>query len=321
MRVLLTGASGFLGRHLAAAFTARGDEVTAVVRPQSDTAPLQQLGIRLATATLEQSDRLADAMRGVDAVVHGIAKVHTHGPWSEFREVTVEGTRRVLAAATAANVPHFLHLSSVGVYGWPRPDGRPFTETDQTGHIYRWNYYSRAKHLAEEHIRQSALPFTIFRPTLIYGPGDTGTLGRIVSALRAGKLKIIGPGDNRLSLIYVSDVVDAVVAAAHTPASRGEIYNVAADETCLTQYEFLAALCRLTGTPLPAQHVGFTTAHRLAFLSECVAHATRFAVCPPLTRLAVLLLGGRRAYASDKLRQQLGWQPRVAMPEGLARSV
>ena len=317
MRILLTGATGLLGSHLARVLVTRGDTVTAIVRPTSQTESLRQLGVQCLPIPLDQIDKLTVAMRKMDAVIHAAARVHTTGPWSDYYRVTVTGTRNVLAAATASEIRHFVHISSVGVYGWPRPDGWPFVETDEYGQLHRWNYYSHAKLLAEQLVHQSSVPFTILRPTLVYGPGDAVTLGRIVAALQSRRLKFIGDGTNRLSLIFVTDVANAIAATVHQPKVTGEIFNVAADELCLTQQEFIHQLCHLTGAAVPNSRISYATADRLAFFSECIAHATAFQVCPPLTRLAVLLLGGRRGYNSDKLRHTLNWQPTVAMTDGL----
>ena len=317
MRILLTGATGLLGSHLARVLVTRGDTVTAIVRPTSRTESLRQLGVQCLPIPLDQIDSLTAAMRNTDAVVHAAARVHTTGLWSDYYHVTVTGTCNVLAAAAASKIRHFIHISSVGVYGWPRPDGWPFVETDEYGQLHRWNYYSRAKLLAEQLVHQSSVPFTILRPTLVYGPGDAVTLGRIVAALQSRRLKFIGDGTNRLSLIFVTDVANAIAATVHQPKVTGEIFNVAADELCLTQQEFIHQLCHLTGAAVPNSRISYATADRLAFFSECIAHATAFQVCPPLTRLAVLLLGGRRGYNSDKLRHTLNWQPTVAMTDGL----
>ncbi|HUK83887.1 MAG TPA: NAD-dependent epimerase/dehydratase family protein [Verrucomicrobiae bacterium] len=317
MRVVITGATGFLGRHVAEAFVQQGCEVAAIVRHTSRTGPLEALGVRLHTVTFDQPEALMQAVTGAEAIVHAAAKVHTYGRWREFQHVTVEGTRALLNAVARARVPHFIHLSTVGVYGWPRPDGRPFDETCIFGKPYRWNYYSRAKILAEQFVQQSPTPFTILRPTWVYGPQDTASIPRIVNALRAGRLKLIGDGNNRLSIVYVTDVARAVVAIAQNPKTRGAIFNIANDETCPTQREFLQIICRLTGLEEPTAQISYAAAHRLAFLSEGVAHVTGYRICPPLTRLAVLLLGGQRRYSSDKIRRAIGWQTSIGAEEGL----
>lgn len=174
MRVLLTGASGFIGGHLAEAFVQHSHHVVGIVRPTSRADFLQSLGVELVVSELEDAARLGDLMRGVDVVIHAAAQVDTHGFWRDFVQTTVEGTRHVLEAAQQAQVPHFIQISTVGVYGFPSPSGAPFTEANPYGHIHRWNYYSRAKIEAEKLVREAQqsnlITTTVIRPTWVYGP-------------------------------------------------------------------------------------------------------------------------------------------------------
>jgi len=321
MRIFLTGATGFLGSHVAETLVHRGHTVHAAVRPTSRTEFLRALPVTLHPVALADPAGLERALTGADAVVHLAAHVHTTGPWREFHETTVTGTANLLAAARAAGVSHFLQLSTVGVYGRPRRDGRPFTETDDYGRPYRWNYYSRAKILAEQLVRASPLATTILRPTWIYGPRDTTSLGAISNALRHRRYRWIGDGHNRLSLLYVTDVAAAIALAVEHPAARGEIFNVAADNLAPTQREFITYLCELQHLPLPTTSLPYRLAHAAGWAGECVAHLTGFRVRPPLTRLSVLLLGGSRHYNGDKIRRVLGWQPTVSFTEGLRRAL
>jgi nucleoside-diphosphate-sugar epimerase len=264
-------------------------------------------------------------MAGADVVVHVAARVHTQGFWREFVETTIDGTRTVLAAARAAGVRHFLQLSTVGVYGYPRPDGRPFDERDEYGQPHRWNYYSRAKIEAERLVRAAHEPgrlsTTVLRPTWVYGPRDATSLARLVAALRAGRLQWIGDAQNVLSLVYVTDVADAVYRAATLPAAAGRIYNVATDEPTLTQERFIGRLCELFQLPAPTRRMTYGMAHRLGMVSECMAHATGYRVSPPLSRLSVLLLGGQRRYRADAIQTELGWRPTTRFDDGIRRAV
>jgi nucleoside-diphosphate-sugar epimerase len=323
MRVLLTGATGFLGGHLAEAFVQRGHQVSAIVRPGSRTDLLRSLRIALHPAALDQPKNLLKAMRGADVVVHAAAKVHALGFWKDFVRATVTGTNNVLQAAITAGVPHFIHMSSVGVYGLPRQDGKPYSESDDPGRTYRWNYYSRAKAEAEKLVRNAQthglIATTIFRPTLVYGPRDSATFGGIVAALRSGRFKWIGTGDNLLSLVYVTDVANAVALAITDPQARNQIYNVAADELCATQRQFITWTCQSLDLLVPCAAISYRTAHLIGFACEGLSHLTCYQFHPPLTRLSVLLLGGRRGYNSRKLRAELGWRPNVSLKDGIQR--
>lgn len=326
MNVLITGASGFLGGHCAEAFTRHGDTVRAIVRPTSRTEFLKSLGVNLHTVTLDQADQLRHAMNGVDVIVHAAGKVEPYGHWREFAETTVEGTRHLLQAAIVSGVRHFVYVSSVGVYERPAGEGMLDEETCGYGTPYRWRYYAQAKIEAEKLVRQShaekGLSTTILRPTLMYGPRDTASFfGRIVPALRARRVKWIGDGTNLLNLVYASDAANAVVLAATNPKSHGQIYNIADDENSPTQRQFLTRICELLDLPLPTGSMSYRLAHNLGFLGECLAHATGHRVRLPISRQSVLLLGGNRRFSNDKLKRELGWQPKVGFKEGIQQTV
>jgi nucleoside-diphosphate-sugar epimerase len=324
MRLALTGSSGFLGAALADALAARGHAVTGLVRTANSTPAVTGLERRrvnyadLATVTA--------ALRGADAVVHAAARVHNTGPWREFATGTVALTQTVLAAAHAAGVAHFIHISTVGVYGFPaRDDSPPVDETAPTGNIHRWNYYSRAKAVAEQLVGQAGadgkMAVTILRPTWLYGPGPDAILGRLIAALRAGRYRWIGDGQNRLSLLFLADAVDAIVRVVEQPAARHRVYNLAADELAPTQAAFITRLCHTLQLPLPTGRLSYPLAYRLGLAGECLAHLTAHRLQLPLSRLSVLLLGGHRRFNCDKIRHELGWQPQVHFNDGLPRAV
>ncbi|HUI08614.1 MAG TPA: NAD(P)-dependent oxidoreductase [Verrucomicrobiae bacterium] len=325
MNVFLTGASGYLGGHCAEAFLHHGSKVTACVRASSRVAFLESLGVTLHTAALDQTDELRRGMRGADVVVHVAAKVEPAGGWQEYLEATIDGTRHVLEAAAAAGVRQVIYISSVGVYERPAREGILFEETCAYGTPYRWRYYARAKIEAEQLVReahaQKRLVTTILRPTWIYGPRDTTTVGRTISALRSGRVKWIGSGDNRLNLVYATDAAQAIVLAATNRRADGQIYNVADDSNSPTQRQFLTRICELLDLPSPRGSMSYRLAHNIGFLSECLTHATAFRVRFPITRLSVLFLGGRRRFSNEKIRTELAWKPSVSFEDGIHRTI
>lgn len=325
MRVVITGITGFLGGHLAEAFLQHGHHVTGIVRPQTRAPHLQTLGVTLATATLDDLPALRAACQGADIVIHAAAKVHTHGFWRDFAHTNISGTRHVLQAATEAGVKRLVQVSTVGVYGFPQgTDNPPFHEANDYGRIFRWNYYSRSKIQAEQLVRAAhqsgRITTTIIRPTWVYGARDSTTIERLATALRTHRFRWIGDGHNRLSLIYVTDVANAVVLAAATPQSAGQTYNIADDKTSPTQREFITRLCELLELPLPTNHIAYRTAYNIGFPGECLAHLTRYRICPPLTRLTALLFGGTRRFSSEKIRTTLGWQPHITFDQGIQQT-
>ena len=325
MRVILTGSSGFLGSHLIEAFQQNGHTVVGIVRPNPRAASSPAPGVELFPSALDDVPRLQQAMNKADVVVHAAAKVHTHGFWRDFAAVTIEGTRHVLQAAVQARVPRFVQISTVGVYGFPSPHHPlPFRETDGYGGVHRWNYYSRAKIEAEKIVltahQSGRISATVIRPTWIYGLRDSTTFDRILAALRDRRIKWIGDGTNRLSLIHVGDAARAIVLAATASKAAGQVYNLADDESSPTQRDFILRICELMDLPPPTSTIPYRLAYAMGLAGECVAHLTRYRVCPPITRLSVLLFGGRRRYNSDKIRTELGWQPSVSFETGLMQT-
>src|SRR3990170_5145153 len=154
MRVLVTGASGFIGSHIVERLVAAGDSVRAFVRPSSDVSYLRALGVELAFGDITDPASLSPAMDGIEAVYHAAAAVTDWGPWRLFRSVTIEGTGSVLEAAARANVGRFLHVSTDGVYAHSQL-GKPMTEeTPLETRFAGWDYYRRSKLAAERLPRQ-----------------------------------------------------------------------------------------------------------------------------------------------------------------------
>jgi nucleoside-diphosphate-sugar epimerase len=325
MRIFITGISGFLGGHLAETLVQRDHHVVGLARQTSRCAFVKSLGVELVQMTLEDVGGLARVMNRADVVIHAAAKVPAHGFWSDFVQSNINGTRHVLQAAIEANVPRFIHMSTVGIYGFPRPDRRPFDESCDYGAVHRWNYYSRSKIEAEKLARASQnsgrIQVTILRPTWVYGPRDPITLDRLVPVLRSGRVKWIGNTRNRMSVLYVSDAVEAIALAATKSQAAGQIYNIAADELSPTQHEYFTTICELLGLPLPQDTIPYRLAYAIGFASEWIAHLTAYHVRPPLSRLAVLVQGGERRFSGTKVRQELGWQPKISFGEGMQRTI
>ncbi len=239
---VITGATGLLGSHIAERLVARGDRVRALVRPSSETTFLKSLGVEPAVGDLGDPDSIRRAVGGADVVYHCAARVGEWGPWRAFREGIIEPAGNVFDACRGAGVGRLLHVSSITVYGHPRERADLFTEDEPLGqNLWRRDFYRRAKIRAEELCRGLPGDWTIVRPSWIYGPRDRTTLPRVFKALRAGRVAMIGRGDNLLNIIYAADVAEGAVLAADSPAAVGRAYNLSSDGE-LTQRQFLDVL-------------------------------------------------------------------------------
>lgn len=325
MKVLVTGAAGFLGRHIVTKLLAEGCQVVAIVRPSSDFAPLRRSGVHLVFGDLRDEATLAAAFPGVDAVVHAAATMA--GTWDEYYAINVKSTADLLAHAggrsgrSGARVQRFVFISSIIVYDHTHtPAGTTFSE-DMPLETARLTYYSRSKIEAEELVerarQESGLPTVILRPAALYGPGGAGEVGRSLFPARLGlaagdnRYLVIGSGKLKLPLSHVESVASAVWAALRSPAAAGQTYNVVEDSgsQAVTQKAWLD---RVRAIANPALRV----VRLPVFLGELIAL---------LVRLLFGLIGktppGRLTYlkpyytpfdySNARLRQELGWRPQA----------
>jgi len=311
---LVTGATGLLGSHIAEQLVKRSEPVRALVRSGADTSFLDSLGVEKVVGDLSDRQALLKACEGVRVVYHSAAKVGDWGPWSEFQEITIDGTRNLLEAAEQAKVPRFLHISSISAYGNVDGDGVVLDETAPLGrNLYRWSYYSKAKVIAEELVwqwhKEGRISVTVIRPSWLYGPRDRASIGRLVDAVGSGRAKLIGDGENRLSLAYAGNVAEACILAANKAEAVGQAYNCSSDGE-ITQREYFDLIAAALGAPPVRRRAPYQAARAVAFLLEVVGRLTRRKDPPMISRYAVWLMGRKIFFSTDKIRQ-LGWSPTV----------
>jgi len=320
-RVLVTGASGFIGHHVAVALHHRGIAVRATGRDPAALARLPD-GIERMPGDLRSTDAAA-LLRGCDAVVHSAARSSPWGTAHDFQADNVDATSRLLQAALAAGVGRFVHFSSPTIY---------FSFSDQLQRREdftapaRWiTHYARSKWEGELRVRDAAaqgLPALVLRPRAVLGDGDRAVLPRAMAMARRGVFPLIGGGQAWVDITAVDNVVDATLAALQADAALadGRAYNITNGEPIqvATLFEQVFAHAGLQPRRL---HVPRQAARALGAISEGIARRRPGCPEPGLTRYAAGVLGWSQTLDIGRARHELGYAPRLDNAATVQRAV
>jgi dihydroflavonol-4-reductase len=316
MRVALTGASGYTGGRLLEALAARGDEVVALVRPQSVTDRVTSLAFRVVEGVLGDAEAAARLVGDVDAVVHVAAVYRTAGhPDSYYREVNVIGTERLLEAAARRGVRRFVHTSTVGVHGHVERPPADETAPYAPGDIYQATK-AEAEQLALEYHRKRGVPVAVVRPGAIYGPGETRFV-KLFRAIARGRYAIVGTGRTFYHPVFIDDLVDGFLLALDRPEAVGEAFLVCGP-SYVSQSDLAALIAKHTGGRVLPFHIPARPIQWAGDLVEAVC--VPLGIEPPLHRRRVDFWTKSRAFTIDKARRLLGYAPKVDLDEGIART-
>lgn len=313
--VLVTGASGFTGGHLAHRLHARGYRVRALVRPTTAATNLTEAGIEVVPGDITDAAAVLNAVDGVDAVYHIAAVYRTAGHSDAYyRAVNVGGTRNVLDAAARHRIGRVVHCSTVGVHGAirdiPTHEGSPFNPGD---------VYQETKlegELAAQAAFREGLPGVVVRPAAIYGPGDLRFL-KLFRAVRSGRFRMFGSGEVTYHLAYIDDLVAGFILCGEKPEAVGETYILGGDEY-ITLNEFVRLVADAIGVDPPRGRLPLAPLMAAAVLCERICRP--LGIDPPLHRRRVEFFVKPRAFTIEKARRELGFKPRVGAQEGLRRT-
>jgi len=313
---LVTGASGFVGRHLAESLLARGDPVRVLVKEQGPAASLRDGGAEVHVGDIRDADYGLEAARGVDVVYHCAAAVGERHTEQAFREVNVEGTRRLLRAAREGGCRRVVLLSSLHVLGIGDLD--PATEELPCRRTY--DPASNAKidmeRMALEEARSGGPEVVILRPGVIYGRGDPHNLPKLIVALRDGRFRFLGGRGHIIPIVHVTDVVQAMILAGRSSMAGGRVYHIT-DGSRTTIGEFIDHLADLAGCPRAGRVVPEPVV-RLGIPLFGLARRL-WPGCPlPIGPAPLRFLGTSRHVEIRRAREELNYAPQIGYRQGLA---
>lgn len=321
MKIFITGVTGFIGTHLVKRLAQTEHDLCCLVRKTSDTHELEKSGATLITGDVTNKASILEGMKGCDWALH-LANVYSL--WEPdkriYAKVNIEGTRNVMESALEARVSKVVHVSSAVIYG--KPADSPFTEESPVGPV-RFSEYARTKYagdqIAWELYQKQGLPLVVIYPGGVLGPGDVKASGQYVSDLIHRRLPATVFPNSVLTVVYVKDVVEAIVKVAEKENNIGEKYLIGNRQ--LSVGESNEMIREISGVPLPKIRLPDSLAMLNAVLLTLLADLTKK---PPLWGMSTNQIRTMRSgfrFDGSKAERELGitYTPiRVALEETIA---
>jgi dihydroflavonol-4-reductase len=312
-RMVVTGAAGFIGRHLTQRLAADGAEVVALdVQPRPPQ--LAHPRIRFEALDIREEAGLARELEGADTVFH-LASVHlsVHADPEEFRAVNVEAARRLVELCAAAGVKRLVHTSSVGIYGHvSEPPAAEESAKDPR------SLYERTKLAGEEAVAQRAHELgqdvVVLRPAWVYGPGCPRT-EKLFRALRKGRFFYVGGGTNLRHPIYIDEMVEAFRLAAAAPGSTTPRCYIVAGPRPVRLRELVEGFAAAAGVEAPTLSLPRPAAVAAGLMAELAFKPLRRE--PPFSRRSLAFFENDNAFTTASIQRDLGFVPRIDLEEGL----
>lgn len=323
MKIIVTGAGGFLGRHLAAALISRGHKVWNFSRKHHPQ--LQTMGIETICGNLQNEAEVTTAFKGMDVVFHVASRVGIWGDYDEFYRTNVIGTENVIKTCRANGISKLIYTSTPSVVF----DGSDIRGADETrpysGKFY--GHYAKTKTMAEQMVLQAndeKLCTVALRPHQIIGPDDPHLVPRLVNAAKLGRLKIVGDGQNLVDVTYVQNAVDAHILAFEklTPQSApaGQAYFIG-QERPVVLWDFINEILSRYHLPKITKKVPEGVAFKIGLFFECWFKFFRLNSEPPMTRFVALQFSRSHYFSHEKAKKDFGYDPKISIKQALELTV
>lgn len=314
MRVLVTGGTSLLGATVIDQLISRGDTVVSLQRSAGSNAPTEVLG------DITDPSAVDKATAGAEAVIHLAAKVGVVGKADTFRSINIDGTRTVLDSARRNGVTRFVHVSSPSVaHAGSALIGASASPADPANARGSYSITKAAAEVLALELSSHTFPVVAIRPHLVWGPGDTQLVGRIVDRAKAGRLVVIGSGSALIDSTYIDNAADALIAALdNTPDLGGQAFVVSNNQP-RTVRELLEQIVGAAGLPEPSRQIPTGIAFRGGQLLESIWDRSGSETDPPLTSFLAEQLSTAHWFDQRRTQSSLGWEPTVSLEEGFRR--
>lgn len=324
MNTLVTGGTGFLGRRIVERLLAEGRSLTVLGRtPAPD---LERRGVRFVRASLDDTSAVTAACAGMETVFHVAAKVGVWGRYDDFFRTNVLGTRAILEGCRQHGVKYLVHTSTPSVVY----NGRDHAGSDEALPLTTDcpSPYPLTKAIAEREVlaaNSATLRTVALRPHLIWGVGDPHLVPRVLARARAGRLRIIGDGRNRVDMVHVTNATDAHLLAEQSLKRRdarasGHAYFITNDEPVVL-WDWINQLLTGLGEPHVDKKLSLGAATAAGAVFETAWRVLSLKGEPPMTRFVAKELATDHWFDITAAKRDLGYHPRISMAQGTAELI
>ena len=315
--VFVTGGSGFIGGRLIERLHREGREVRALARSPQAAERVRSLGAKPVEGDLADVAAMRAGAKGCEVAFHTAATLGDSGRREDFIEGNVRGTRNALTACAGAGVGRFVHVGTEAVL----LSSEPLIQVDETAPLQTESpvHYVATKALAERSVLSASredFQTVVVRPRFVWGRGDTTLLPAMTEMVSSGRFAWIGGGRHLTSTTHVANVVEGLICGA-AAGRAGQAYFVTDGEPVVFR-DFVTELLATQGVKAPTRSVPDPLAHALSSMGETAWRFLPLPGRPPITRLAYLLSSQECTINIGKAREQLGYEPPVSIPEGMA---
>ncbi|MCA9086423.1 MAG: NAD-dependent epimerase/dehydratase family protein [Planctomycetaceae bacterium] len=318
--VLVTGATGLVGSHIAEQARQQGYHVRALCRPESDSQLLRGQGVEIVDGDLTEIP--PNLCRDVSIIIHCAAKVGDWGPTEEYREINVRGTEKLLRASLASGcLRRWIQISSLGVYSGSDHYGTDETTPPNTTGIDGYTLTKvESEQLVVRYIHEQNLPGVILRPGFIYGPRDRTVMPRLLDKLRTNKFAYLGNHDKLMNNTFVGNLCQAIWLAIERDDVIGKVFNIR-DPRAVSKKEFIDTICTAAGLPVPTKVVPLHIARFLSWHLEKIWKLLGRKEAPLVNNARIKFLGLNLDFSIEKAERELGYRPTTDFQQAMTQTV
>ena len=318
-KVLVTGATGFLGKYVVEELVEHGYQVRAFGRNRAIGQSLVNASVTFVQGDLTNQEDLTKACQEMDMVIHAGALSTVWGPWEDFYQTNVLGTKYVLEACREANIERLVYVSSPSIYAAPR-DQLGIKESDAPQEN-RLNNYIRSKLASEKLFKDYPdVSSVILRPRGLFGIGDTSILPRVLNLSQKIGIPLIGDGRQLMDMTCVENVALAIRLALETPQAAGEVYNITNGEPRVFR-DLIEETLRGLGYPIRYRKIPAPLVCAISSSLEFIYKSLKLKGEPALTRYTYYLLRYSQTLDISKAERDLGYRPKITISEGIEQYV